>query len=127
MDVLDDYGHPTQTMGRFRKPRRRRGFVEMRIGLLATLRDEELSLPRFFRLLENIEADSRVISSFVVFTRTIPATILPSFWPHGYVGARGYCRANVLGAPRLHGREIARTNRMAEARNQALAAFLMNV
>ena len=32
----------------------------MRIGLLATVRDEVLSLPRFFRLLENIEADSRV-------------------------------------------------------------------
>ena len=26
MDVLDDFGHPTQTMGRFRRPRRQRWF-----------------------------------------------------------------------------------------------------
>ena len=27
LDVIDDFGHPTQTMGRFRRPRRQRWFV----------------------------------------------------------------------------------------------------
>ena len=26
LDVVDDFGHPTQTMGRFRRPRRQRWF-----------------------------------------------------------------------------------------------------
>ena len=51
----------------------------MRIGLLSTLRDETLALPRFFRLLEALEADSRVDHLFAVSTRTIPAMTLQSY------------------------------------------------
>ena len=40
LDIVDDYGHPTQTMGRFVSPGFGSGFVDMRIGLLATVRDD---------------------------------------------------------------------------------------
>ena len=39
----------------------------MRIGLLATLRDESQALPRFFGLLEALEADPRVERLFCSF------------------------------------------------------------
>ena len=39
----------------------------MRIGLLSTLRDESQALPRFLRLLEDLEADNRVDRLFCSF------------------------------------------------------------
>ena len=71
LDVVDDFGHPTQTMGRFRQGGGA-GPADMRIGLLATLRDEIQALPRFSEGLV-LEADSRVSICSAVFTRTTPA------------------------------------------------------
>ena len=43
------------------------GSADMRIGLLATLRDEAQAVPRFLGLLEALEADSRVERLFCSF------------------------------------------------------------
>ncbi|TCD58111.1 glycosyltransferase [Synechococcus sp. BS55D] len=95
----------------------------MRIGVLATLRDEINALPRFFQLLEGLEADSRVDHLFCSFYENDSTDGTPerlAFWLRGRAGV---LQSEQLGAPRLRGREISRTMRMAEARNKALAAF----
>ena len=95
----------------------------MRIGLLATLRDEAKALPRFFRLLEALEGDSRVNRLFCSFYEndSIDNTVeLLAAWLEKRPGV---LQTERLYLPRLYGREIIRTNRMATARNQALAGF----
>lgn len=95
----------------------------MRIGLLATLRDEIRSLPRFFHLLEALEADSRVDRLFCSFYENDSSDGTPqrlASWLHGRAGV---LQSEHLGTPRLRGREISRTVRMAEARNKALDGF----
>ena len=95
----------------------------MRIGLLATLRDEALALPRFFTLLEAIEADSRVDRLFCSFYENDSIDATPDLLTEWLKGRSGVLQSEQLGVPRLRGREISRTIRMAEARNKALAAF----
>ena len=53
LDLVDDYGHPTQTMGRF-PVECSAGSVDMSFGLLATLRDELLSPISFNHLIRVI-------------------------------------------------------------------------
>ena len=95
----------------------------MRIGLLATLRDEAQALPRFFRLLEALEADSRVDRLFCSFYENDSSDCTPKLLDAWLESRPGVLQSERLGAPRLRGREISRTTRMAEARNQALAGF----
>ena len=97
--------------------------AEMRIGLLATLRDETHALPRFFRLLEALEADSRVSLLFCSFYENDSSDNTPELLSNWLRGRPGVLQSEQLRTPRLHGRQISRTNRMAEARNHALAAF----
>ena len=59
------------------------GLVDMRIGLLATLRDEALALPRFFRLLEDLEVDSRVERLFCSFYENDSTDDTLSSWQNG--------------------------------------------
>jgi len=95
----------------------------MRIGLLATLRDEAQALPRFFRLLEALEADSRVDRLFCSFYENDSSDGTPKLLEAWLESRPGVLQSERLGAPRLRGREISRTTRMAKARNQALAGF----
>ena len=95
----------------------------MRIGLLATLRDESQALPRFFRLLEAHEADSRVDQLFCSFYENDSRDETPELLSAWLSDRPGVLQSERLGAPRLRGREISRTIRMAEARNKALAGF----
>ena len=95
----------------------------MRIGLLATLRDEALALPRFFRLLEDLEVDSRVERLFCSFYENDSTDDTPELLAEWLKGRPGVLQSERLGAPRLRGREISRTIRMAEARNKALNGF----
>ena len=95
----------------------------MRIGLLAILRDEAQSLPRFFRLLEVLEADARVERLFCSFYENDSSDGTPELLAAWLRDRPGVLQSERLGAPRLHGREITRTIRMAEARNKALSGF----
>ena len=78
---------------------------------------------RVFRLLEALEADSRVDRLFCSFYENDSMTAPPIFWIHGYRSRTGVLQSECLGAPRERGREITRTTRMAKARNKALAGF----
>ena len=95
----------------------------MRIGLLATLRDETPALPRFFSLLEELEADSRVERLFCSFYENDSSDDTPECLAAWLRDRPGVLQSERLGSPRLRGREISRTMRMAEARNKALAGF----
>ena len=95
----------------------------MRIGLLATLRDEAQALPRFFRLLEALGADSRVERLFCSFYENDSCDGTPELLDEWLKDRSGLLQSECLGAPRLRGREISRIIRMAEARNKALAGF----
>ena len=95
----------------------------MRIGLLATLRDESQALPRFFGLLEALEADPRVERLFCSFYENDSSDDTPACLATWLRNRPGVLQSERLGAPRLRGREISRTMRMAEARNKALAGF----
>ena len=95
----------------------------MRIGLLATLRDESQALPRFFRTLEALEADPRVEYLFCSFYENDSSDETPKYLAAWLKGRPGVLQSEQLDAPRLRGREISRTIRMAEARNKALAGF----
>ena len=95
----------------------------MRIGLLATLRDESQALPRFFGLLEALEADPRVERLFCSFYENDSSDNTPECLAAWLRDRPGVLQSERLGAPRLRGREISRTMRMAEARNKALAGF----
>ena len=95
----------------------------MRIGLLATLRDESQALPRFFGLLEALEADPRVERLFCSFYENDSSDDTPARLAAWLRDRPGVLQSERLGAPRLRGREISRTMRMAEARNKALAGF----
>ena len=99
------------------------GSGEMRIGLLATLRDERQALPRFFGLLEALETDSRVSHLFCSFYENDSTDGTPDLLEAWLKGRPGVLQSERLGAPRLRGREISRSIRMAEARNHALAGF----
>ena len=90
---------------------------------MATLRDESQSLPRFFSLLEALESDSRVSLLFCSFYENDSRDNTPDLLATWLRGRPGVLQSEKLGTPRLHGREVSRTNRMAAARNQALAAF----
>ena len=95
----------------------------MRIGLLTTLRDEAQSLPRFFRLLEALEADSRVDRLFCSFYENDSSDGTPQLLDAWLKSRPGVLQSERLGTSRLRGREISRTTRMADARNKALAGF----
>ena len=96
----------------------------MRIGLLATLRDEIQALPRFFfSLLEDLEADPIVERLFCSFYENDSSDETPECLSAWLRHRPGILQSERLGAPRLRGREISRTMRMAEARNKALAGF----
>ena len=95
----------------------------MRIGLLATLRDESHALPRFLSLLEALEADSRVERLFCSFYENDSSDNTPESLAAWLSDRPGVLQSERLGAPRLRGREISRTMLMAEARNKALAGF----
>ena len=99
------------------------GSSDVRIGLLATLRDESVALPRFFRLLEAFEADSRVERLFCSFYENDSCDGTAGLLAEWLKDRTGLLQSERLGAPRLRGREISRTVRMAEARNKALAGF----
>ena len=64
----------------------------MRIGLMATIRDEALALPRFFRLLEAFESNCNVDYLFCSFYENDSIDHTPSFWPPGL--DLGYCKLN---------------------------------
>ena len=95
----------------------------MRIGLLATLRDEALALPRFFHLLESVEADSRVDRLICSFYENDSIDDTPELLASWLKNRPGVLQSERLGSPRLRGREVKRTIQMAEARNKALAGF----
>lgn len=95
----------------------------MRIGVLATLRDECKALPRFFRLLEAIEADLRVERLFCSFYENDSTDDTPERLAAWLRDRPGVLQSERLGTPRLRGRETSRTMRMAEARNRAMAGF----
>ena len=95
----------------------------MRIGLMATLRDETQALPRFFRFLEALEADSRVDRLFCSFYENDSTDETPELLAAWLSDRPGVLQSERLFLPRLRGREISRTMRMAEARNKALAGF----
>ena len=95
----------------------------MRIGLLAILRDEAPNLPRFFRLLEKLEEDSSVNSLVCSFYENDSQDNTPELLAWWLRDRPGVLQSECLGTPRLRGREINRTIRMAEARNKALAGF----
>ena len=99
------------------------GSVDVRLGLLATLRDEIQSLPRFFRLLEALEADPRVELLFCSFYENDSRDGTPDSLAVWLKDRPGVLQSERLGAPRQRGREISRTMFMAEARNKALAGF----
>ena len=95
----------------------------MRIGLLTVLRDEAKALPRFFKLLEALESDQRVERLFCSFYENDSSDGTPDLLAEWIKNRPGVLQSEQIGAPRLRGREISRTVRMAEARNQALAGF----
>ena len=123
LDVVNDFGHPTRPWAVFAGQGGSAGSADMRIGLLATLRDEIESLPRFFRLLEALEADSRVERLFCSFYENDSSDKTPELLAAWLSDRPGVLQSERLGAPRLRGLEISRTMRMAEARNKALAGF----
>ena len=95
----------------------------MRVGLLATLRDEAQAIPRFLRLLEALEADSRIERLFCSFYENDSSDDTPEYLATWLEGRPGVLQSERLGAPRLRGREISRTINMANARNKALDGF----
>ena len=95
----------------------------MRLGLLATLRDETQALPRFFRLLEALETDPIVERLFCSFYENDSIDDTPELLSLWLKDRPGVLQSERLGVPRLRGREISRTMRMAEARNKALKGF----
>ena len=95
----------------------------MRVGLLSTLRDEALALPRFFRLLEALEDNSSVDQLFCSFYENESSDDTPALLAEWLRDRPGTLQSERLFAPRLRGRDISRTIRMAEARNKALAGF----
>ena len=92
----------------------------MRIGLLATLRDETQALPRFFRLLEALEADPRVERLFCSFYENDSIDDTPESLAAWLRYRPGVLQSERLGTARLHGCEISRTKRMAQARRSAI-------
>jgi len=95
----------------------------MRIGILATLRDESCSLYRFFRLLEAVEADSNVDHLFCSFYENDSVDDTPERLADWLRSRPGVLTSEQLGLPRLRGREISRTVLMAKGRNKALEGF----
>ena len=95
----------------------------MRIGVLTTLRDEATNLPRFFRLLEALEVYPGVDRLFCSFYENDSTDDTPALLAEWLKDRPGVLQSELLGVPRLRGREISRTIRMAEARNRALAGF----
>ena len=81
----------------------------MRLALLSILRDEAARLPRFLAALEQLEAHPSV-------------AMLQAWLRH----RRGYLQTERLDLPRLSGRDPARTQRLAAARNQALQPLLQH-
>ena len=75
------------------------------------------------KLLEGLEADSRVERLFCSFYENDSIDGTPERLASWLKGRPGVLQSERLGAPRLRGRESTRTTLMAKARNQALAGF----
>ena len=80
-------------------------------------------MPRFFRLLEAFESDSSVDHLFCSFYENDSIDDTSELLAEWLRDRPGDLAERTLGIPRLRGREISRTIRMAEARNKALAGF----
>ena len=99
-DVIDDFGHPTQTMCRFRHGQGgSAGSAELRIVLLATLRDEAQAIRRFRCLLEAMEADSRVKRLFCSFYENDSSDDTPEYLPKWFKARQCLLHSERLGAP----------------------------
>lgn len=98
----------------------------MRLALLSILRDEATRLPQFLAALEDLEAHPSVgelcCSFYENDSRDATAALLGEWLRH----RRGYLQTERLNQPRLRGREPARTQRLAAARNQALLPLLQH-
>ena len=94
----------------------------MRIGLLATLRDESQALPRFFGLLEELEADPRVERLFCSFYENDSSDDTPECLAAWLKDRPGVLQSESLGVPRLRGREISRVAAEIEDEVRSLAA-----
>jgi glycosyltransferase involved in cell wall biosynthesis len=96
----------------------------MALGLLATLRDEAAHLPRFLNLLEQLDGRPEwgplVCSFYENDSHDGTAAVLAAWLQHH----RGTLISEQLGVPRLRGRAVARTQRLAAARNRALEPLL---
>ena len=98
----------------------------MRLGLLAILRDEAARLPRFLATLEDLESQSGVSElrcSFYENDSQDATAALLSTWLRQ---RQGWLQSERLGLPHLKGRDPARTQRLAAARNQALQPLLQH-
>ena len=95
----------------------------MRIGLSAIFRDEAKNLPRFFSLIDALDADSRVDRLFCSFYENDSLDETPQLLASWLKDRPGLLQSEKLSTPRLRGREITRTICMAEARNHALDGF----
>ena len=80
-------------MGRFRRRDSSVGSADMRIGLLATLRDESQICP-FFRVVEKLEEDPRVERLFCSFYENDSSDDTPGCLAWWLRDRPGSCRAN---------------------------------
>ena len=96
----------------------------MRLALLSILRDEAARLPRYLAALEQLEAHPKVEQLCCSFyendSSDATAALLQAWLRH----RRGYLQTERLDLPRFSGRDPARTQRLAAARNQALKPLL---
>ena len=98
----------------------------MRLGLLAILRDEEPRLPRFLATLADLELQPGVLElrcSFYENDSQDAAAALLSAWLRQH---QGWLQSERLGLSHLKGRDPARTQRLAVARNQALEPLVQH-
>ena len=96
----------------------------MAVGLLAVLRDEAANLPRFLGLLELLEQQSMLSGLFCSFYENDSSDATPALLARWLQQRAGSLISERLGEARFRGRQPARTQRLAEARNRALEPLL---
>ena len=96
----------------------------MAVGLLAVLRDEAANLPRFLGLLELLEQQSMLSGLFCSFYENDSSDATPALLASWLQHRPGSLISEQRGEVRFRGRQPARTQRLAEARNRALEPLL---
>ena len=97
----------------------------MELAVLAVVRDESSRLNYFLAQLDRIKKISPFSNLYVSFYENDSADDTPEKIRSWLLDNPGQLQSEMLGFERLRGREVTRTQRMADARNRALDPLLM--